>query len=263
MRTIYRFVILFYLTLIPVVLHASIEVVGKLKHVKTGNSGDIYKGRIKIQNSGDYAQEVRVYQTDLLYNYEDYTLYDPPVTHNRSNANWIQYSPKTTIVNAKETQFIQYEVSIPKNDTISGTYWSVLMVEGVNPIDPNEEGKLNINTITRYAIQIVTEIGDKGLGELQFMEPTIINEGGKIFLAIDIINSGDHYISPEVSLELYDENGVSMKKIEAGRKGIFPTTSTRFRVDLEGIEGNKTYQAIIIAAGKDDDVFGIEYTLYF
>ena len=248
---------------VPAILSASIEVVGSLKQVQTANAGEVYKGQIKLQNNGDYPQEVKIYQTDYRFNYEDYTFYDEPGSHNRSNANWIQFSPKTTVVNANETQFIQYEVAVPGNDTLKGTYWSVIMVEGVNPIDPAQAGQLSINTVTRYAIQIVTEVGNKGAGTLRFFEPSILKEGDKLFLAVDIINNGDHFISPEVSVEFFDEKGTSIKKITVPKKGIFPTTSTRFRLDLDGLEGNKTYQTIIVAAGKDDDVFGMQYTLYF
>jgi len=242
---------------------ASIEVLGSLKYVHNGKPGDIIKGEIKIQNNDSTDQEVKVYQTDLLYNLQENTFYDEPGSHKRSNASWIQFSPKSVILKAKEIRIIQYEITIPKNDTLKGTYWSVLMVEGVVPIDPNQKGELNIRTVTRYAIQVVTDINDKGKGLLKFMEPTLVTEGTKLYLAIDLVNNGDHYIAPEVSIELFDDKGTSVKVISAPKKGIYPTTSTRFRIDLEGLPGNKTYKAMIVAAGLDSDVFGLEYTLYF
>lgn len=263
MKTIKLFFACILFSVLPLLSIASIEVVGSLRHIHKGMQGDVYKGEIKIHNSDDLDQEVRIYQTDLLYNFEDFTFYDEPVTHNRSNAKWMQYSPKTVIVKGNETIYIQYEISIPKSDTIKGTYWSVLMIEGVIPIEPDQPGQLNITTVTRYAIQIVTEIADKGIGELEFLEPTLITVDDQLFLAIDIVNTGDHYIVPEVSIELFDEAGESVKVIKAPKKGLFPTTSARFRFNLEGIEGEKTYQTLIIAAGQDEDVFGIEYTLYF
>jgi hypothetical protein len=249
--------------LIPLFANASIEVVGSLRHIQKSEKGDIYKGEIKVQNSGEAEQEVRIYQTDLLYNYEDFTYYNDPVSHNRSNANWIQYSPKTTIVAGNSTLYIQYEVTIPTSDTIIGSYWSILMVEGVNPIDPAQEGQFNINTVTRYAIQIVTEINDPGVGKLEFLDPILITEGDHLFLAVDMINTGNHYIVPDVSMELFDETGTSIKVLIAAKKGLFPTTSARYRFDLEGIESETTYQTVIVAAGEGEDVFGLEYTLYF
>jgi len=242
---------------------ASIEVLGSLKHVHNGKPGDIIKGEIKIQNNDNTDQEIRVYQTDLLYNLQDNTFYDEPGSHKRSNAPWIQFSPKSVILKPKEVRVIQYEITLPQNDTLKGTYWSVLMIEGVVPIDPNQKGDLSIRTVTRYAIQVVSEIADKGKGSLKFLEPTLITEGKNLFLAIDLVNNGDHYISPEVSIELFDEKGTSIKVITVPKKGLYPSTSTRFRIDLAGIPGNNTYKAMIVAAGQDNDVFGLEYTLFF
>lgn len=97
---------------------------------------------------------------------------------------------------------------------------------------------------------------------LKFIEPTLIKgEDNKKTLAVDIENNGDHYISPELSMELYDEEGNLVKTITAPKKGLYPTTSTRFKLDLEGLPSNKTYKAMIVAAGADNDVFGLEYNL--
>ncbi|MFA5850478.1 MAG: hypothetical protein WC833_11425 [Bacteroidales bacterium] len=243
--------------------NASVEVLGSLKHVHNGKPGDVIRGEIKIQNNDNTDQEVKIYQTDLLYNLQENTFYDEPGSHKRSNAPWIQFSPKTLILKAKEVRIIQYEIKLPQTDTLKGTFWSVLMVEGVVPIDPNQKGTLSIRTVTRYAIQVINEFADKGKGLLKFMEPTLITEGNKLFLAVDLVNNGEHYIAPEVSIEVFDEKGTSIKVLTASKKGLYPTTSTRFNLDLEGLPSKKNYQLMIVAAGQDNDVFGLEYTLYF
>ncbi|MHC1689900.1 MAG: hypothetical protein AB9833_03615 [Bacteroidales bacterium] len=259
-----RFLLFFsFLAFFPLSSSASVEVLGSLKHVHNGKPGDVITGEIKIQNNDNTEQEVKVYQTDLLYNLEENTFYDEPGSHKRSNAPWIQFSPKTVILKAKEIRTIQYEITLPQTDTLKGTYWSVIMVEGVVPIDPSQKGTLSIRTVTRYAIQIISEIADKGRGELKFLEPTLITEGGNLFLAIDLINNGDHYIAPEVSIEVFDEAGTSVKTVTIPRKGLYPTTSSRFKFDLAGLPAKKNYQLMIVAAGQENDVFGLEYTLYF
>ncbi|EKD30652.1 MAG: hypothetical protein ACD_77C00499G0002 [uncultured bacterium] len=261
---IYKLVLLIsLLTFFPLSSIASVEVLGSLKYVHNGKPGDVITGEIKIQNNDNTEQEVKVYQTDLLYNLEENTFYDEPGSHRRSNAPWIQFSPKTVILKAKEIRTIQYEITLPKTDTLNGTYWSVIMVEGVVPIDPNQKGNLSIRTVTRYAIQVISEIADKGRGELKFLEPTLISEGNNLFLAIDLVNNGDHYIAPEISIEVFDDAGVSVKIVTIARKGLYPSTSSRFKFDLEGLPAKKNYQLMIIAAGQENDVFGLEYTLYF
>lgn len=256
--------IFFLFLLFPLSSYASVEVIGSLRYMQNATPGEVIKGEIKIQNNDLTDQEVRIYQTDLLYNFQEKTFYDEPGGNKRSNANWIKFSPKTVILKGKEVKNIEYEITVPQVDSLKGTYWSVLMVEGVTPIDPTQKSDLNIRTVTRYAVQIVTEMTNKGNGSLKFLEPTLIRKDDKkLFLAVDLVNEGDHYISPEVSIELYDETGTSVKAITAPKKGIYPTTSTRFMLDLEGLPSKKTYKAMIVAAGTDNDVFGLEYTLYF
>lgn len=255
---------LLLLLLFPVFSYASVEVIGSLRQVYQVNLGEVIKGQIRIQNNEAKDQEVRVYQTDLLYNAQEQTFYDEPGAHKRSNAGWIQYSPKTVVLKSMESRTIEYEITVPKSDTLSGTYWSVIMVEGVNPINPNQKGDLSITTVTRYAVQIVNEMNNKGNGSLKFMEPTLVKgDNKKLYLAVDLTNDGDHYISPDVSMELFDENGNSLKTIKAVKRGLYPATSARYKLDLEGIPSKKTYKAMIVAAGADNDVFGLEYTLYF
>lgn len=251
--------------LVPASLFASVEVIGSLKQVYNSNPGEVVKGQIRIQNNDLTDQEVRIYQTDFLFNYQEQTFYDEPGAQKRSNAGWIQYSPKTVVLKSKESRNIDYEITVPQGDSIIGTYWSVIMVEGVDPIDPNQKGDLSIRTATRYAVQVVSEINNKGTGILKFLEPTLIKgaDGNKLYLAVDLINQGEHYIAPEVSIELYDKDGILVKKISAPKRGLYPTTSGRFKLDLEGVPSKKTYTAMIVAAGADEDVFGLEYTLYF
>lgn len=264
MKKLNSFIWLVILLLFSTNISASVEVLGSLKHTLKGNPGDIIKGEIKIQNNDTTPQEVRIYQTDLLYNLDENTFYDEPESHKRSNAKWIQFSPKTVVLKAKEVRSIQYEITIPSVDSIKGTYWSVLMVEGVAPIDPNKTGDMSIRTVTRYAVQMITEMNNKGTGVLKFLEPTLVKDlDKKLFLAVDLTNTGDHYISPEVSVELFDEQGESIGILTAPKKGLFPTTSARFKINLDGVPSGKTYKAMIVAAGLDEDVFGLEYTLYF
>jgi hypothetical protein len=262
-KTVLPFLLLLFL---PFSTFASVEVIGSLKQVFNANPGEVVRGQIKMQNNDPTDQEVRIYQTDFLYNFQDQTYYDEPGVSKRSNANWIQYSPKTVVLKSKESRTVDYEITIPQGDTVNGTYWSVIMVEGVTPIDPNLKGDISIRTATRYAVQIVNEINDRGKGSLTFMKPTLIQGGEdnkKLYLAIDMENNGDRYIAPELSMELYDEDGNAVKTITAPKRGLYPGTSVRFKLDLEGIPSKKTYTAMIVAAGANDDVFGLEYTLYF
>lgn len=120
---------------------------------------------------------------------------------------------------------------------------------------------MNIHESIRYAIQIVTNIGQTGTGQLEFQQPGVVTEGEKRFFDFILLNTGERFISPDVSMELFDaETGESVKVIKAPKNGIYPTTSTKWRFPLEGLPA-KTYKAVIVADGAGEDVFGLEYTI--
>lgn len=248
--------------LLPFYASAGFEVMGSLIYKYSAQKGETYSTVIKIHNTGESVQEVKIYQRDYLFNHEGASFYNEPGSNNRSNALWISYSPKTIILQGKETQNVQFEVSVPQSETLRGTYWSLLMAEGVGQLDPNARGQLNISTSIRYAVQIITNIGLTGTGELEFQQPGLVTEGNRSFFDVILMNTGERIISPDVSMELFDAaTGESVSVIKVPKNGMYPTTSTKCRFPLEGLPAKKTYKAVIVADGSGDDVFGLEYTL--
>lgn len=261
MKIVLLFLVFIVLGIFPLLSVAAVEVIGNLVDKHTGISGDTYTGTIKIYNSADTDQEVKVYASDYSFNYKGNSFYDEAGSNSRSNAYWIQFSPKFTVLKAKETQYIQYEVKIPMNDSLTGTYWSVLMIEGAKPINTDKKGQLNISSSTRFAFQVVTNIADTGIGDLHYMQPTVITEMDKTYLDVVLENTGERLISPLVTAEFFNEEGTSVRVLQAPKNGMYPTTSASFRFNLEGIETKKTYQVVIVADGGNDDVFGLELPL--
>lgn len=262
MRVLNFVLVIVALGLFSFSVSAGFEVKGSLVYKYTAQKGETYSTVVKIHNTGDTDQEVRIYQRDYLYNSEGASFYNEPGGNKRSNAPWTQFGPKTMLLKGQETQDIQFEITVPQNDSLVGTYWSVLMVEGVSQLDPNARGQLNINTSIRYAIQFITNIGVTGTGELEFQKPGLVTEGSQQFFDFILLNTGERLISPDVSMELFNaETGESVKVIKLPKNGMYPTTSTKWKFPLDGLPTNKTYKAIVVADGSGDDVFGIEYTI--
>lgn len=264
MKTARILMAIILISLLHSYVNAGVEVLGSIIYKYAAQKGETYSIVIKVHNTGDRDQEVSIYQNDYLFDYTGASFYNEPGTNNRSNASWINYSPKTLLLKGKETQNVLLEITVPEGDTLVGTYWSLLMVEGARPIDPNAKGQLNIHESIRTAIQIITNIGQTGTGELEFQNPGIVFEDDKLFFDFVLLNNGERLISPDVSMELFDaETGESVKVLKAPKNGMYPTTSTKWRFPLEGLPTKKTYNAVIVADGSGDDVFGLEYTLEF
>jgi len=250
---------------------AGISVVGGLTRKSRVQPGEKTEGRIIVRNSADVAQEVRVYQTDYLFRADGSNVYGEPGSVDRSNAPWITFTPRQFIVQPKEAASVHYTIQVPSDDKLTGTYWSMMMVQPVAPetLEPPkpEEGKVHIGirTVVRQAVQMVTHIwsenpGYRGTVDMRFAHKQLVVQDGKRVLQLDLENTGERWLIPMVWAELYDEQGMSIGRFEGGRLRLYPGCSGRFNIDLTEVpRGN--YSSLVIADNGDEYVFGARYQL--
>lgn len=265
------FLVFFSLCLfLPVVSEAGVSIIGGLVRERSAEIGEVYRGVIFIKNKDEEPQEVKVYQTDYLFFSDGSNIYGKLGKDPRSNAKWITFSPQRLTIPAQATSSVNYTVKVPvpeEGKTLQGTYWSMMMVEGISKESPEaealtpEEGKvkIGIRQVIRYGIQMVTHIGDTGSRELKFLETKLLRESEKRTLQVDIENIGERFLLPHMWIELYDKE-TYVGRFEAETHRTYPDTSVRFKIDLSGVPKGE-YQAMIVADCGGDDVFGFTYTL--
>jgi hypothetical protein len=245
---------------------AAVSVSGKLTHEKEAKPGETYESVIYITNTGDEAEQVKVYQTDYLFTCDGEYSYDTPGQAPRSNTGWITFGPSRLTIPPQGSSIINYTVKVPANQNLVGTYWGIIMVEVISKTSPEVTGardgqlRLGIDQVFRYGIQIVTHIEDTGRRRLEFLDTKLLREGDARVLEVDLENTGERWLRPALWTELYDTTGTFVGKFEAGTLRIYPGTSVRYKVDLTRVQqGN--YKAVVIADCGSDDVFGATYSL--
>ena len=254
--------------LLPDAAQAGISIRGGLTHERIVQPGGVYEGMVTIINTGHEQENVEVYQTDYRFTCDGDYYYDDPGSNPRSNAQWVDFSPRLVAVPAEGTVDVSYTITVPGEHDLAGTYWSILMIEvaGANPgqVAPGKQEnlRLGINQIVRYGVQIVSQVSDTGERRLDFLETRILRAGTDRILEVDLENIGERWLRPLVWAELYDENGGFVGRFEAGKLRIFPGTSTRYKVDLTDVPGGE-YKAVVVADCGADDVFGATYLVIF
>jgi len=240
---------------------ASIVVLNGLTHENRVQPGETYRGSIQIQNTGKNNRSVRIYQRDYWFSYTGESKHDPAGTMARSNAGWISYTPELITLDSSEVTTIDFEVKVPENDTLRGTYWSVIMVEGITPPDTSQiESGVRINTAIRYAVQIITNIGNTGTSDLQFLGLELAKQEEENVLYVAVENTGERILRPKMNLELFDESGNTVGIINSDPRKAFPGTSVMSTLTLEGIKpGN--YNGVLVADCGEDRLYGTNLTL--
>jgi len=259
---------LLFCLIMPCVSVAGVSVTSGLTYEKKAQAGKTYQGIIQLRNTGEDPQEVKIYQTDYLFFCDGRNIYGEPGKDPRSNADWITFSPHRLTIPPKGTSQVNYTLEVPDNETLTGTYWSMIMIEGISSSSPEaarqEKDKITfgISQVIRYGAQMVTQIGDTGARKLKFLKTRILKEDKERILQLDIENIGERLLRPALWVELYDEKGKSVGKFEGGKLGVYPTTSVRFRIDLSRVPKGK-YKALVVADCGGDDLFGATYTFKF
>ena len=160
---------------LPGAVLSGISVVGGLTYEKNVQPGESFQGVILLKNSNASPKEVKLYQTDYQF-----SIMAKMTMANRENcpAPMPPGSPSVRIARScrpKSTTGINYAVTVPKSGDLTGSYWSMLMVEEIAHDLPeastqeNRQLQLAVRQIRRLGIQTVTHIGDSGTRKLKFV----------------------------------------------------------------------------------------------
>jgi len=257
-----RLFILCILCLLSSGIRAGVLIINGLSHQYNVVAGQVYKDAIEVQNNSDTPQTLKIYQRDYKFFYTGEAFYDPPGSNPRSNASWIDISPRYLVLRAMEKSIIKYEITVPGSaSNLTGTLWSVIMVEGVNTIDTSSLDKgLNVQTIIRYAVQIATDVENSGDANLQFLNVGLDTLATYDGIRVDIENVGERLLLPEMQLELFDEEGNPAGVFKSDKRRIYPGTSVSFELDIGTLKPGH-YKALLLANCSDEDIFGVNLTL--
>lgn len=257
---------IFFLTffILPYVfLHASIVVLNGLTHNYKVENGQVYKGKIALQNTGDKPQNVKIFLQDFSYQSNGSMYYTTPHTNEKTNTDWIKLNTTFLTLKSKEKTEVYYEITIPNSLRIPGSYWSVIIVEPVDDIKPSDSKQgINITSIVRYAIQIITDYdSEKVKPDLKFESIKVEKEEGRQVLKIAIANQGAIYCKPTASVEIYNrKSGQKIGTFSTQAMGLLPQTSKSFPIDISKMPPDK-YNAVIIATDEDENAFALNVEL--
>lgn len=257
-------ILLFIILILPFSFsQANIVVLNGLSHNYKVENGRVYKGKISIENTGNQTQDVKLFLQDFTYQADGSINYTVPSTNPKTNAEWIQLNTNLISLKPKEKTDVFYEIKIPSQTNDAGSYWSVIIVEPVENIKAsNEKQGINITSVVRYAIQIITDVDSENVKpNLKFEGIKIEKEQEKRILKVAIANEGNLYCKPTASIEIYNKkNGQKIETLSSLPMGLLPQTSKSFHIDITKMPPDQ-YNAVIIATDEDENAFALNVEL--
>src|ERR1051325_69632 len=246
---------------------AQIAVIGNTVEEHTAAAGESYLGTIVVRNLTKQDQPVRIYQTDYSFFADGTSHFDDPGTTPRSKAKWVTPTVRSLLVPPSSEMTVSYSVKIPASDSLVGTYWSTIMVEGA----PTEAGRssggkpqVGVGSVMRYAVQVATHIKTTGSRKVSFINTRFVNDTvtKEQSFELDVQNVGERAYRPAVWIEVYDADGVLRANARQERGLLYPGTSLKQIFKL-GKLAPGTYRATVLADSGEDTVYGQQFTLKF
>lgn len=203
---------------------------------------------VRVTNVEDKPSRVKISQGDWDEDIYNNNRYFSPGTLGHSGANWIKFSPQRLYLGPQETEEIRVEVNVPEDDTLSGSYWSLLFLEEERTPAKTEGAQTSVNAVIRYGITVFvtlqgTEMMDGAITNMKILTA----EGNGLFFEITFENRGNAVLRPTGYLEVRDEEGDTIKELNIDRFSILPGHSEISRVLTEkpGQVGQYTVLAVL------------------
>lgn len=245
----------------PATLRGQVMVVSGTLDEAGVHPGEAHAGLIRVRNNGTTVQRAQVYQADYRFFADGRSLYEVPGSQPRSNAAWMDLGAGSLTLAPGEEGSIRFEVRVPADPSLQGTYWSVVMVETEAAPVPRTGRGVGITPVIRYAVQVATHVGRAAEARLAFQAPRVdAGAGGGRELAVDVANTGDLAERVEIRLDLFEADGTPARRLQASRGLLYPGTSLRQTFDLGHLPPG-VYRALVVADTGAEELFGTEYTI--
>lgn len=228
--------------------------------------GGTVTGTIVLENGGDAAQNVRVYTTNFLYGTDGVAHFEDATPTPRSNMAWITLDRDQVDLPPGGRGTVTYTVTAPNNPGLKGSYWSMIMIEPISPEEliPREKSdktlNMTIKTITRQAVQIITEIEGEGLAAMRFGELKLTEEENGLGLNLELVGEGEKILRTNLWVEIYNDDQGLVGKFACDPFGLHPGCSRLEEIPIAPLPRGR-YTALIVADCGGDDVFGVQTEL--
>jgi hypothetical protein len=254
-----RKIVLLIFILAVVLVRADILIINGLTHIFQASPGQVLSGVIELQNNSTDPARVRIYLSDYFFYHTGSTEYPEAGSLQRSNANWIELQTPEITVPGNSNLTYSFSAVVPSDESLSGTYWAVIMVEPIDDFKDDEVEGITVRTKTRYAIQVVTNFGEPQVKSVAILGRSLSKNNGLYSLNMDIQNTGNWWMRPELSASVFNQSGETVGEFRGNSIRLYPGTSGHFVVSfVDLVPGDYRVLALI---RDGEDVWGAQYSM--
>lgn len=255
-----KYPFLLFFLLISTLGMARVTIINGLTHIHSLKPGSTTKGQLILRNDSKKEARVVVYKQDLSSICDKQIEYLEDGSQPRSLSKMLRTVVDEKVLVPQEEFVLPYLIDTPPNQLENGSYWSVLMVEVVDPVREEQANGLIVNSLVRYAVQIIGHVGtyQSPILEILKIDAKDLDKSVKT-LQVQVKNTQLYMATSKAILELYDTTGKKIKTVKSLDKKIYPNSCTQFELQFTDIPKGKYACILLVDNGRD--MFGSNVTI--
>lgn len=242
-------------------IFATVVITNGLTHRHSiSNELDKVGGKVTVRNDGLKESIVNIYNQDIIPNCTTGFNYTDINNHERSLGKWFTTNVDEKLLAPREEYSFYYTIQVPKGTDLTGTYWSILMVEVADPIKEEQENGFTVESKVRYGVQIIADMGVYQSPKITFENIEFSkDEGAEKVIRVKLKNNGLFFSATKLNIELIDKNGNKTRTSIAEKRKLYPGYCNDFEVTIKDLPKG-VFEGILIA-DNGVDLFGSNVTV--
>jgi len=248
--------------------HAQMSVRGGLLKNYSGNPGESFEIKIPVFNTSHNPEVLTTELKDVRFHCDakaDYSIIDRN-KHRYSAVDWVSDFEYQNTVNPKEKFEFIFNVKIPNDPDLKGTYYFIFQF--VNPVpekDPNSKQSITLLERTSYSVGILIDVNKDSEMDLNFEKMDIAynslpDNTLQKELNVTLSNNNLFYYTTRLRIEVYDGAGDLILEKSSKRKNIYPASCREISLDVSELKKGD-YQCVLLAEA-DEEMVGTNLSLH-
>lgn len=125
---------------------------------------------------------------------------------------------------------------------------------------PEGEVAVGVITVLRYAVRLVTHVGQEGTVQPEITDVSLALRDGVPSLGVVVANAGSRMLRNEIWAELYDDSGRMVARRDGVGGTLFPDSTVQYQVPLAEVERG-AYTALVLIDSGGNNVFAVNLSL--
>jgi hypothetical protein len=207
----------------------------------TAAPGEVITGELRVSSTSDKPVDLRVYLADSVRGpeiLENYTYSDELGREPRSLAAWTKFTPEQLTLLPGASQLVTFEIQVPTDAALNGSYWSTLFVSNATTADkvlakpPSGGVGMGINMMFRFATFLSVTIKGTEQKAMRFTKIDVQQDGSWFDVIAVLQNTGNTVSRPSSRLELRDQSGQAIYTSAPSPRYVLPDSSRLIRFEV-------------------------------